>query len=253
MNCLLLLLSVLMQGKIDLDIILVVDEPMHFILKDDWLKKIGSFNISFTEDSFSGGKARRILFDNALDVDFIFICKKSFDLEDVDITMMLERGYHILVDKIGIESIISKSNTSKKKRDILTELEFINIVNDFWYHAVWTVKKLKRGELWVAKNCVDYYMKQKLLSIIEYHAQVINGIEYDKWYSGRFIEEWADKKIIEELSSCFSHYNKEDIKVALLSTMNLFRLLAVKIAEKHHLSYPKSADNFATAYVIDIL
>jgi len=37
--------------------------------------------------------------------------------------------------------------------------EFLDLINDFWYHTVWTAKKLRRGELWTAQGCSDSYMK----------------------------------------------------------------------------------------------
>lgn len=237
----------------DLDVIMLVDNPVKFALQDDWVKEIGAFNISFTEDSFSEGSSRRVLFENALDVDFILLCKNSFNPADEDFVLMLGRGYRVLVDKIGLKDNISSLDTQKLDCNIMTEHEFINLTNDFWYHSVWAAKKLKRGELWIAKSCVDNYMKQKLLSVIECHAQTTHGLEYDKWYSGRFVEEWAEKWIIEKLSSCFSHYNYDDIKAALLSTMDLFRLIAVDTAEKAHWAYPKAADDYATTYVVTVL
>jgi len=53
--------------------------------------------------------------------------------------------------------------------------EFLNAVNDFWYHAVWTAKKLRRGELWIAMSCLDSYMKRRLLQMIEWHARATHG------------------------------------------------------------------------------
>jgi len=96
-------------------------------------------------------------------------------------------------------------------------------------------------------------MKWKLLSVIECHAHVIHGLEYSTWYSGRFMEEWAEEWIVEKLSSCFSRYGPEDMKTALLSTMQLFRLVAVEVSEKLNYHYPKIADEYATAWVIGFL
>ena len=174
-------------------------------------------------------------------------------LNDGDAAKILEHGYHILIDKIGLQAKITSLDFVKPTLSLLTENEFVNIVNDFWYHSVWTTKKLKRGELWTAKLCMDSYMKWKLLSIIEYYAQAVHGADYNTWHSGRFIEEWAEKWIIEKLSLCFSHYNKENIMSALLSTMDLFRAIAIKVAEKLCFQYPKEADEYATAWVTSVL
>lgn len=175
----------------DLDIILVADEADYFLSSDDWLKNIGSFYVSFVENAIYGAKERRILFDGALDVDFLILPYNIINSIGREAAVILGRGYRILIDKIGLSNILTPLVSTKKPYRPLTEYDFINLVNDFWYHSVWTAKKLKRGELWTAKFCVDSYMKRKLLSIIEHHAHVTHGLEHDTWHSGRFIEEWA--------------------------------------------------------------
>ena len=234
----------------DLDIVMIVDDPAYFLMSDHWLKEIGDFHVSFVEDTIGGGKERRVLFDDALDVDFVMLpLSKDNMLDDGEAITILERGYHILIDKIGLKGKITPLNAARRSVVMLTEQEFINIVNDFWYHSVWTLKKLKRGELWTAKFCMDSYMKWKILSIVECHARAIHGMDYHIWHNGRFLEEWAEEWIVEKLSICFSRYNKEDIKIALQSTMNLFREIAIEVAEKLHFQYPKEADRYAAEWV----
>ena len=96
-------------------------------------------------------------------------------------------------------------------------------------------------------------MKWKLLSIIEYHAHAIHGMQYNAWYGGRLIDKWADPWILEDLAKCFSHYNKEGIGHALFATMDLFRLVAVEVAVKLGFEYLQEADNFSTAWVMEAL
>jgi len=47
-----------------------------------------------------------------------------------------------------------------------SEEQFTEKVNDFWYHAVWTMKNLRRGEVLTAKACCDGYMRRFLLKAI---------------------------------------------------------------------------------------
>lgn len=233
----------------DIDIIMFVDDLAFFLSSDQWLKDIGDYHVSFIENSLAGGQEIRVLFDGALDVDFMLLSKNDINALAGELLTILERGYRILIDKIGLQNIIPPLDAAKQSYNLLTEQEFKNTVNDFWYHSVWTAKKLRRGELWTAKFCVDSYMKRILLSIIECHAHAIHRLDYDTWHSGRFIEEWAESWIVEKLTLCFSHYNKDDIKNALLSTMALFHSVAVEIAEKLDFQYPKAADMYATAWV----
>lgn len=153
------------------------------------------------------------------------------------------------MDKIDFGQYLPSVSQTNQSYSLLSEDDFHNLVNDFWYHAVWTTKKLRRGELWTAKSCLDGYMKEKLLTIIECHAHVMSNLNCVTWYNGRFIEKWAEDWIIEQFSHCFSHYNKEDIKSALLSTMNLFRLVALEVAQQLNYKYPKDADDYSSSWV----
>ena len=235
----------------DLDVIIFTEDPDFFIKSDQWLNRIGNFHVSFVENSIDGQKEKRVLFENALDVDFVIVSNKivSSDLTRSDAIAILGHGYRILVDKIGVQEILSRININKQTYIIKSEKEYQNIVNDFWYHSVWTAKKLMRAEFWTAKMCLDSYMKWKLLAIIELYEHAKHGVQYNTWHSGRFIEEWAEPRIIEKLSCCFSHYNKNDIKAALLSTMDLFRLIVVETAEILHFEYPKGADEYSSNWV----
>lgn len=235
----------------DLDLIMIVDHPSYFIHSDEWLKQIGNFYISFVEDTIDGGVERRILFDNALDVDFVILPTDNLNniIESGITPHILSRGYRMLIDKIGIGLAVQQLPQVKQPYPVISETEFNNMVNDFWYHSVWTGKKLIRGELWTAKGCVDNYMKWKLLTLIECHAHLKNGPDYETWHGGRFLEEWAEDWIVRRLSDCFSHYEKSDMIKGLLATMELFRAVALEAAEGLHYSYPEKADRYAAAWV----
>ena len=250
------------DGYSDLDVSMIVDDPSWFLSSDEWLNSIGKLRISFAEDTLNGLKERRVLFDGALDVDFVLIPKSFFNqvyagaenedpaiFTNPEVRAIFSRGYRILIDKIGLQSYLSKKKPEKPIAVLPSEHEYINIVNDFWYHSVWTVKKLKRGELWTAKMCLDSYMKGKLLKIIEFHTRALHGANCDTWHNGRFIEEWAEDWIIKKLPLCFSRYNRDEIKSAILSTMDLFRITAVEAGKKLNLKYPVEADEYATAWV----
>lgn len=113
---------------------------------------------------------------------------------------------------------------------------FLEVVNDFWFHAAWTAKKLQRGEIWIAKSCCDNYLKILLLRMVEWEAGAVNGWEFNIWFNGRFLEEWALPKTQEELRQVFAYYDTEDIWRALTATMEIFRRIAREIA--NHLAYP---------------
>ena len=133
----------------------------------------------------------------------------------------------------------------------ISKEDFINRANDFWYHTVWTAKKIKRGELWTAKCCMDSYMRNILLLFIEWYTRVCNGMEYDTWHNGRLLETWVDTRIAQKIPSVFSEYDKDKMVKALFSMMELFRFVAVSIAKNLSYEYPQKADDYATGWLND--
>jgi aminoglycoside 6-adenylyltransferase len=242
----------------DLDIILVVKDPGYYLNSTGWLKAIDEIKILFLEHLPVGsGVERRVLFQCGMDVDINFatpaqakqLMEKGLDAVT---QMVMGRGYRILFDKDRILPPFTPLS-DKPASHLLTEAEFTEIANDFWYHTVWTAKKLCRGELWTALRCCDVYMKNLLLKVIECHARVLHGTDYDTWYNGRFLERWADPRVIKGLKNTYARYDKKDIRRALLATMDLFRWITREIVEKTGYPYPATADDYATQLVNALL
>ncbi len=238
----------------DVDIVLLVEDIEFFIESDEWLNGFGKYHISFTEDSIADGKERRILFDNALDVDFIFIQANDIDRieKDTYVTEMIGRSYRILFDKIGFEAVLQRMVSSLKPYMLPSESDFKNTACNFWFHTIWAAKKVLRGELWVAKNCVDGYMKNMLLKMIEIYSHAVNSLTYNTWHSGRFVEQWAEPWIVEEFSEIYAVYSDIDILRALFKTIELYRKLAVETAKRLKYKYPYEAERYALNYLDNI-
>ena len=265
----------------DLDVILTVTEPERYLAKTDWLENVGNPWITFIEKTGTGDeKEHRVLFEGGLDVDFIplpakkiqslarllqarerfpqilSLLPRSLSQEATQgiaaFSDVARRGVKVLVDKDGVAELLMSAIVEPPAPAPPTQDKFLNLANDFWYHTVWTAKKLRRGELWTAKGCSDSYMKWHLLRMIEWHARAKNGFEYETWHAGRFLERWADPRIVEGLRDAFAHYDEDDLWRGLLATMDLFRWVAIETAEMLGHAYPSSADEHATELVKDL-
>ncbi len=236
----------------DLDLILVVADPAQYLFGTDWLLNICNYWCTFAERTSTGEPIeRRVLFEKGIDVDFILLAVEGIHerLRKAPVSDIIRRGALTLLDKGSVlPQPIPRAHQTLCRRPP-TQQEFEEIVQDFWYHAVWTAKKLRRGELWTALQCVDVYMKQLLLHMIEWHACTVHGWDCDMWYGGRFVELWADPRVKGALCYAFAHYAKEDICRALLATMDVFRWLAVETAERLSHTYPVAADERVTEWV----
>ncbi len=155
-------------------------------------------------------------------------------MKDGGIADIIRRGMRPLLDKDGELRQLQLPPVEPPVPP--TQAQFLEVVNDFWYHGVWTAKKWRREELWEAKWCCDVYMKRLLLKMMRWHAHALHDWGYDIWFRGRFLEQWADPRILTSPRDALATYAEQDVRRALMTTMEMFRWLQIQVAE--HLAIP---------------
>ena len=233
-------------SDLDLFIITANTEPWF---SGEYPKKFGNVNISFIENTLGGGKERRCIYDEDKDVDMLVFTPEQFEaaVKEGVAQWVMNRGYIVLYDSMDFTSLLEKHITLSVTAPSMTEDEFMNMINDFYFHNIWAYKKLKRGEIWSAKISVDSYLKNYLLRVIELYCSKVSGV--DVWHDGRFLDRWADNEILSDLQKCFAHYDKDDIKRALIRTHELFARITRELAEAEGYEYPAGAEKCARAYL----
>ena len=232
----------------DLDLIIVSETPEKWY-SGEYPALLGEVSVSFIEPTLGGGKERRCIYGSDRDVDMIIFTPSQFReaLEQGVAGWVMNRGYRFLFDKDGFAGLAGKYVSTAAHRELIPEEEFLNTVNDFYFHNIWACKKLLRGELWSAKMCIDSYLKTRLLTIIEQYQLALGG--KDVWHDGRFLDSWAEPFILEGLRSCFARYDTAECRKALLATHSLFARLASDTARLRAFGYPEKAEKCAAEYL----
>jgi len=239
----------------DLDIMIVARDVRAYLAQADWLNQVGKPWLTFTETTPDGrSMERRTLFDGGLDIDFALMPLEMIQAlvqrePDAGIADVFHRGVRILLDKDALLPDPARFAAAWKPPEPPSEAEFLQVVNDFWYHTLWTAKHVRRGELWWAKSCCDGYLKNLLRQMLEWQVRAARGADHDTWLRGRFLEEWADPQAVQQLSGAFAHYNEADIWRALAVTMDLFRRLSLDAASRLGHSYPTAGAAYASELV----
>jgi aminoglycoside 6-adenylyltransferase len=83
----------------------------------------------------------------------------------------------------------------------------------------------------------------------EWQARVTHGENYDTWFRGRFLENWANPEVITGLRKSIAHYDESDAFKALDAAMNLFRQTSMTTAEKLNFQYPLETDRKISAWI----
>jgi aminoglycoside 6-adenylyltransferase len=252
----------------DLDIIVMTTDPVHYLSTSDWINNFGKPLLTFIDTSTaSDDKMRVVLYEGMLDVDFCIVpyedMQKSAQWIDQTIKANADRkalawiwnvygrGVKVLIDKDGIAGTFGAVATSVKKPSPPkpTLDEFLEVVNGFFYYAVYTAKHLRRGELWWTVTHLDCRLQHSLLQMVEWHVLAEHGWKHDIWFLGRFLEDWATPKIVKGLRETFAQYDAEGVKRALLAAIELFRMLALETAIKLSYPYPKEKDKNVTEWI----
>ena len=232
----------------DLDLIIATDDT-DSLLYGNLSAELGDVKISFVEPTLGGGMERRVLYGGYLDVDMIVFTAGQFlnAVNDGTASWVMNRGYAVLHDRIGAAELLKQKINLEIHKSDFSEGEFQNLANNFYFHTVWAAKKLLRGELWSAKMCLDSYLKNLLLKVLEVQAAAKNHA--DVWHDGRFLDRWADEEIRVELKNCFARYDKDDMKNALKSTHRLFARIAKETAALKNFAYPDEAEKFSNEFL----
>lgn len=225
----------------DLDLVIVAQDITVYTQTTEWIHACGTPLLMFIEHAFDGSVERRVLFEGLLDVDFVFDTPKSFThgLELEAVRKIFQRGYRVLLDKDAWQTLLNEHCNIPPTPHNISNEEILNEIHDYWYHCVWMTKKLRRGELWTAMNCLNCYMRRKLLRMIEISASRVESV--DTWHNGRFLEKWADSSIVQRLQGCFGEYDVWSLTAALHCQIALYHDLASEVAMRRNLTYPTEA------------
>ena len=186
---------------------------------------------------------KRVLYDDGRDVDLsILPYGRLGEVLSVNKSIMSE-GYRVIYDSHAslldaeIRALIDTVDREEPAKP--TEIQFRNDVNDLLFHIVWSLKKIKRGELWVAVTCINDHIRASLLRLVELHntttiqtpdtLQAPNAPIYD----GRFLEERTDSEIRAQLRHCFAKYDAVDAMNTLSHLIDTTDSISEAIAEEN--------------------
>ena len=214
----------------DIDLALFAREPDPLLEDEGWIGRLGPYWTSHLEPNGLGtGVERRVLFQDGQDVDFAVFPLGLLKavVSDREALNVLRRGFRPLVNKDAVELNVPR----EEPRIVLpTPSEFSNLANDYWFHLVWTAKKLRRGELLTALEATNGYLRSLLVQVVRWHALVLGPSGKDIWHGSRFFESWADPRVIREFPGTVAQYDAPSIARALRANEALFTWLTGELS-----------------------
>lgn len=231
----------------DVDILVVATEA-SLVDDRDWPGAMGEPRITFVEEAPLGGlRERRVLYADGLDVDYVVVPAFALGAVATVAADVLARGFRVLVDKDGqlasLSASVAPPPAESARVDGLGEG-----VSDFWYHAVWTSRKLARGEFLMAHACLADRLRPKLVAMLRVEAG-----DRDTWHGERFFEEWVEPSKLGAFADTFATFSCADLARALAATMDLYAQIVRELAPRIGFEYPEAEERFAREQVADAL
>jgi aminoglycoside 6-adenylyltransferase len=202
----------------DHDFVLVVDDPEPYLRSVDWARAIGEPLASFVEPAATGGiDERRVLFADGADADFSLLPVERVAevLARDDVVPVLARGVRVLLDKRGLAHEFVPRPLTPASDDVDA------LANEFWYRALLTTRKLRRGEVYVAVQGCNCGLRPLLERAI---ARRSDGA----WHAGRFFERWADPELARRFERTVATH--ETVAEAIAAACDLFAELTPSAA-----------------------
>lgn len=230
----------------DLDLIIFTTNPSLYASRSGWLSALGDVWLMQLNVTGWGDPEWFVVYAGGLKVDVVLAPindRLSVSEAALPYLAVVQRGSRVLFNKqtpaeltleMG-EAILSPHPSADSYR---------GVVNNTWLTVLRVAKFLRRGDLWRARQACDCELKGRLLTMLEWHARAKNGLQYDVWHDGRFIEDWADPATVASLPQMFGTYNTASLWQALHTTLKAFRRLARETATYLKYTYPEDLDAY---------
>lgn len=233
----------------DYDINIFSDHYEKYLDSDEWMWRLGEVLI-YQKEQFPFDDhvipTRLVLFRNGTKVDFSFwrlpLLARILTGESTYETY--KNGYIVLVDKEQVGKRLPEPRgdgfmITKPDRE-----EFLLAIYNFWFEGYCVAKYLSRGDLWYAKMVENRYIKDHLLQMMIWHHHCQHDWTHNPLIhtGGKRLEQWADRKLTESISRCFSGYDLEATWRSLLSMMMWFNSLAKETSLTLDIEYPSHVE-----------
>lgn len=242
----------------DLDVALATTKPKRYHANTGWIAEIAPVWTMYKDPS---GVTYHVLFEGGLDAGIAIIpmtpvklatrvlpalqrhpaisralpfgLGKGMQRQIDEASEYYRRGVRVLLDKDGeAEKFLSLFPARSTTHKPPNARQFQQAIDEFWFKAVWTAKHLWRGEVWHARaSGSEGRLRELLLQMIEWHAWSMHGLGYETWSDGRFLEEWADPRVLAHLPDAFAQYRASPMERGLVETADLFAWLSEETAE----------------------
>jgi aminoglycoside 6-adenylyltransferase len=234
----------------DYDVVYVVTEKESFLADPGWIKVFGELMILQLPDEMVDppvadrdhyGYLMQFADGNRIDLS-LYPLSKLDQLEDDSLTL-------VLLDKDGILPHFDPPNDSGYLPTPPTSKAYFDCTNEFWWVCPYVAKGLWRCEIVYAKHMLDNYVREQLDKMLAWYVGVRSDFQVSIGKCGKYLETCLEPELWKLLLRTYSDADYQHTWEALFAMTELYRRIAIPVAEHFGFSYPHGDDQRVSAHL----
>jgi aminoglycoside 6-adenylyltransferase len=234
----------------DYDVVYLVTEKDSFLADPTWINVFGELMILQLPDEMSNpppeGK------------DYYAYLMQFADGNRIDLSLYPVNKLHLLVDdtltlalldKDGILPKFNPPNDSGYLPRPPTAKQFFDCTNEFWWCSPYVAKGLWRHEIVYARHMLDVYVREQLDKMLVWYIGIRHHFQVSPGKLGKYLEKYLEPELWQMLLGTYSDADYDHTWDALLIMGDLFRRIAIQVAEHFNFTYPNGEDQRVTAHL----
>ena len=223
----------------DLDLIVFVADVDLYRRPGDWQPALqAAFPLPVWLSAFDitgrGDPEWEFVLEGGVKVDLVFTLNRSPRGKEATLAEMVESFPYRYVLEAGMRALVEKTSGPPVQlgrppvQMLPSAAEYKALIDNTLLNVVRAVKLTRRGELWRAVQVINTALQGQVLTLLVWHTAARSfpgGVPY---YRGRFLEEWADPRMLALAADTLAGYSNESVRRAV---EGVFRFLTAVTAE----------------------
>jgi aminoglycoside 6-adenylyltransferase len=245
-----------MDAFSDYDVILVTTDVHPFHEDDAWLEDFGKVLVVYRDPiriEYGCERFARITqYEDGLKIDFTVYPLELLRriVADPQLPADLDMGYAVLLDKDRLTDGLKPPTYAAYIPTPPTEKAYQTRVQVFFHEATYVAKHLWRDDLLPAKYNLDHAMKHACLrQMLEWRIEIDHDWSVKPGAYGKGLKKRLPPGLWAELESTYIGAGLEENWEAMFRTTDLFRQVAIQVADHLGYEYPYDLDRRAVRYL----
>jgi len=234
----------------DYDIVYFVTDVESFKSASNWIMRFGELMILQLPDDMADpppepGSAYAYLMQfadgNRIDLGLFPIANLN-EREPDSLTV-------VLLDKDGIIGPVPPLNENSYLPKPPTAKKYTDCCNEFWWVCPYVAKGLWRKEFPYARYMLDQVVREELMKMLVWYIGVNTHFQINPGKFGKYYQQYLKPELWELLLKTYADADYDHTWEALYTMGDIFREVALQVAEHFGFGYPYGDDKRVSAHL----